>query len=188
MGRVKKLIVMLLLGATLFQASCIGPFRLTSKLHEWNSNIGDKFINELVFLAFVIIPVYEIAILADGIVFNSIEFWGGGNPVSMKEGEEDTKIVSRDGVKYRVTAKKNMFEVEQLEGPEKGEIVHFLFEPNEKAWYLETPQLEAMKVVEHVETGIPSMDQVRIFKPDREYVQVRQDASQEEVRVLLKAP
>jgi hypothetical protein len=27
------------------------------------------------------IPVYELALLCDGVVFNSIEFWGGKNPI-----------------------------------------------------------------------------------------------------------
>ena len=38
--------------------------------------------NELIFFAFWIVPVYEVTIFFDAILFNSIEFWGGNNPVA----------------------------------------------------------------------------------------------------------
>ena len=59
-------------GAFLF-TSCIGSFGLHSKLVNWNQSIGNKFVNELVFLAFNIIPVYGVCYLADALVINSIE-------------------------------------------------------------------------------------------------------------------
>ena len=34
------------------------------------------------FIAFWIVPVYEISALADVLVINSIEFWSGSNPVA----------------------------------------------------------------------------------------------------------
>lgn len=68
----------LLLGAS----SCIGSFKLTSGIADWNRNASEeKWVNEILFLALVIIPVYEIGILVDAIILNSIEFWGGKNPV-----------------------------------------------------------------------------------------------------------
>ena len=68
-------------GAFLF-SSCIGSFGLHSKLLSWNEGIGNKFVNELVYLAFNIIPVYGICYLADALVINSIEFWSGSNPMA----------------------------------------------------------------------------------------------------------
>ena len=68
-------------GAFLF-SSCIGSFGLHSKLLNWNQGIGNKFVNELVFLAFNIIPVYGVCYLADALVINSIEFWSGSNPMA----------------------------------------------------------------------------------------------------------
>ena len=44
-------------GAFLF-SSCIGSFALHGKLLSWNQGVSNKFVNELVFLAFNIIPVY----------------------------------------------------------------------------------------------------------------------------------
>ncbi len=63
-------------------SSCIGSFSLHSRLVSWNQSVGDKFINELVYLAFNIVPVYQVCYLADALVINSIEFWSGTNPMA----------------------------------------------------------------------------------------------------------
>jgi hypothetical protein len=64
-------------------AGCYGQFALTKKIHAWNGTITDnKFVHSLVFWAFVIVPVYEVAGLADAIVFNLVEFWSGSNPLA----------------------------------------------------------------------------------------------------------
>ena len=68
-------------GAFLF-SSCIGSFALHGKLLSWNQGVSNKFVNELVFLAFNIIPVYGVCYLADALVINSIEFWSGNNPLA----------------------------------------------------------------------------------------------------------
>ena len=63
-------------------SSCVGSFGLHSKLVNWNQSIGNKFVNELVYLACNIIPVYGVCYLADAVVINSIEFWSGSNPMA----------------------------------------------------------------------------------------------------------
>ncbi|GMU04367.1 MULTISPECIES: DUF3332 domain-containing protein [Corallococcus] len=74
---------------------CFGSFKLTQKIWQFNKGIsGNKFVQWLVFLVFIVVPVYEIGTLVDAIVVNSIEFWTGGNPVSSVEGEDsNTRIV-----------------------------------------------------------------------------------------------
>ena len=67
----------LLLATAFMLSSCIGSFQLTNKVKDWNESLGDKFINEVVFLAFHIVPVYPICMFADKVVFNSVEFWTG---------------------------------------------------------------------------------------------------------------
>ena len=76
------LLVATTLASSVLFSSCIGSFGLTNKLLSWNSNIDSKFVNELVFIAFWIVPVYEISALADILVLNSIEFWSGSNPMA----------------------------------------------------------------------------------------------------------
>lgn len=88
--------------------SCIGSFQLTNKLLSWNRNISNKFVNELVFIAFWILPVYEVSGLADILVLNSIEFWSGTNPVAQGKYKIEGKngelyLVECDGKGYTVT-------------------------------------------------------------------------------------
>ncbi len=74
----KKKSVMLLVACTLagsiLFSSCVGQFALTNRLLKWNRSIDSKFVNELVFIAFCIVPVYEVTVMADALVINSIEF------------------------------------------------------------------------------------------------------------------
>lgn len=77
--------------------SCIGKFALTEKVISWNNTVGSKFVNELVFVAFWILPVYEVTAIADLLVINSIEFWSGNNPVAC-----GTRVIDTDQGRYKV--------------------------------------------------------------------------------------
>ena len=80
----------ILLSMCIVMSSCIGSFSLTNKLKDWNMGIGNKFVNELVFVCMHIVPVYELAVFADILVLNSVEFWTGNSALSKNVG--DTKI------------------------------------------------------------------------------------------------
>ncbi len=88
-------------------SSCIGSFALTNRVINWNKQVGSKFVNELVFFAFWVLPVYEVTSLADLLVVNSIEFWSGNNPVSASTKAIDTEsgryLVACDGKGYTVS-------------------------------------------------------------------------------------
>ena len=100
----------LLLAATIMFSSCIGSFQLTNKVKSWNETVSSKFVNELIFIAFHIIPVYECTILVDAIVCNSIEFWGVGSGSIVKSG--DTKIVKNSqGQDVEITAMENGYAI-----------------------------------------------------------------------------
>ena len=58
---------------------CTGPFVLTKKVHTWQTSFDDKWVDEVAFLGCVILPVYGLATLGDGLIFNSVEFWTGDN-------------------------------------------------------------------------------------------------------------
>lgn len=96
-------------GAFLF-SSCIGSFGLHSKLVNWNQNIGSKFVNELVYLAFNIIPVYGVCYLADALVINSIEFWSGSNPMASVG---DVKKVKGENGNYLVETLENGYSIKK---------------------------------------------------------------------------
>lgn len=127
---IKAAAILCLVAAT---SSCYGPFRLTNKLHSWNGQVSQKkFVNELVFLGLCILPAYEICVLGDGLIFNSIEFWGGNNPIAMKDGlTEETQLVHK-GQTYKVIKSRNNMTVALEDGSQK---VDFRYFPEETAWY-----------------------------------------------------
>lgn len=114
-------------GSVLF-SSCIGSFGLTNKLLDWNRNIDSKFVNELVFIAFWIVPVYEISALADVLVLNSIEFWSGNNPVA-DVGNVKT-LDTKNGV-YTVETKKDGYHI-QKEG--ETNALDLVFNETDQSW------------------------------------------------------
>lgn len=88
-------------------SSCIGSFALSNKVLAWNKQVGNKFVNEVVFFCFWILPVYEVTALADVLVINSIEFWSGRNPMEASVKTVDTENgryqIACDGKGYTIT-------------------------------------------------------------------------------------
>lgn len=128
-----KILVVALIGSTGLMAGCYGPFRLTNKLHSWNGQVSNKkFVNELVFLAMCILPAYEICLLGDGLIFNSIEFWGGENPIAMKDGQIEESEINHEGQMYKVIKTKNHMTVAMQDTDIRADFQYF---PEEKTWY-----------------------------------------------------
>ena len=114
-------------GLLLSQSSCIGSFSLTNNLLSWNRQIDNKFVNELVFFAFWILPVYEVSALADVVVLNSIEFWSGNNPVT----SSTRTIKGQDGQKYLVEADENGY---TITGESDKQVVRLDFDKESRSW------------------------------------------------------
>ena len=97
----RRFVLCLLIGCVLLGTSCTGQFRLTKKVHTWQTHFEGKWTDELAFLGCVILPVYGLSMLGDAIIFNSIQFWGGDNPIGEARLEKDGKTVEmalqRDG-------------------------------------------------------------------------------------------
>lgn len=96
----------ILAGCSLAFTSCIGSFTLTKRVLEWNSQVSNKFVNELVFFAFWFLPVYEVTALADIFVLNSIEFWSGNNPM-----QASTKVVDTEHGRYMIKSDKTGYDI-----------------------------------------------------------------------------
>lgn len=93
---------------------------------SWNSSVGGKFVNELVFLALHIIPVYEVVYLADVLIFNTIDFWGaGGGRVA------STQTIKGEKGDYLVESNENGYHITNL--TENGSI-DLLFDEASKTW------------------------------------------------------
>lgn len=117
----------LLLSATIVMTSCIGSFRLTNNIKNWNENVSNKWVNEVIFIALHIVPVYEIAMLVDGVVLNSIEFWTGGNLVA-NPGE--TKVVQNSqGEDIEITALENGYNLSNGEA-----AMSLVFDAEQQVW------------------------------------------------------
>lgn len=142
------------LASSILFSSCIGSFNLTNKLLTWNKGIDSKFVNELVFIAFWIVPVYEISTLADILVINSIEFWSGNNPVA-DAGTVKT-VDGKDGV-YTVETKTDGYHI-QKEGEEKA--IDLVFNEADQSWNVEADG-ESTKLLK-----FNSEDEVVMYLPD----------------------
>ncbi|MEQ1507835.1 MAG: DUF3332 family protein [Myxococcota bacterium] len=61
---------------------CFGSFRLTGAVWDFNHDLSDSaVVRELVFLAFVIVPVYPVAAVGDLLVVNTAEAITGKDPL-----------------------------------------------------------------------------------------------------------
>ena len=71
---------------------CYGPFYLVRKVHKFNGEVSNnKWVVEVAYLLMTSLPVYGLAGAADAIIFNSIEFWTGENPLASKAELETPK-------------------------------------------------------------------------------------------------
>ncbi|MEQ9365485.1 MAG: DUF3332 family protein [Leptospirales bacterium] len=64
---------------------CYGSFALTRSLHDAVGSIENRWLRAIVFFLIAAWPlpiVYGLAILADAIVINTVEFWSGDNPMA----------------------------------------------------------------------------------------------------------
>ena len=106
-----KFMVLAVLATSL--QSCYGKFALTRKLYNVNGQVNNKFLRSGLTWVFLIAPVYGVVGLVDFVVFNTVEFWSGTNPVA--EGEKTFQYVdgadrydihtskSGDNVTYTIT-------------------------------------------------------------------------------------
>jgi len=124
-----KKLICIACAVSVLMSGCIGSFGLTNKLLAWNKTIDNKFVNELVFFAFWIVPVYEVSALADLTVLNSIEFWSGTSPVakgkSIIDGDDSRYLVDCDGKGYTITRLAD------------GSVTRLNFNDDERLWSLE---------------------------------------------------
>lgn len=150
----KKLIlsfsVVALLCASL--SSCMGKFALTKGLYSWNEQVSNKFVNELVFVALWILPVYEVCGLADILVINSIEFWSGNNPLT-----SSTKAIDTDHGRYLVKCDGKGYDI-KLEST--GENYRLDFIQDTQTWALEYDgkQYPLMTFVDDTHVSVPMSD------------------------------
>lgn len=155
------------------QIGCMGSFNLTNGIYDWNENAtSNRIANNIIFWAFLIVPVYGVSLFLDGVIFNFLEFWTGSNPIAMKEGEVETQIHEKNGVAYEMKARKNNFQVTVLNGEKKGEILNLEYTPKNSTWNKVESNGELVELVKYNE----STNEVTIFKPNGESITVENSA------------
>jgi hypothetical protein len=124
----------LLSGSVLF-SSCIGSFSLFNKLLKWNHTAGDQWVNELLYVLLWVVPAYEVSVIIDGLVLNTIEFWSGENPIDTTQ----IKQVKTENGTFSITTDANGHKI-QKEGSD--EVVEFRFNKEENSWSLAANGIE----------------------------------------------
>lgn len=138
-----RVAILLAVGSSLCLSSCIGSFGLTNKLLSWNKGVSNKFVNELVFFAFCVLPVYEVCALADIVVLNSIEFWSGEKLVAagskIVEGNDGRYLVEWNESGYTITSEND------------GSVTHLDFTPEDRSWSLRVNDGDAVKLMSFID-------------------------------------
>ena len=128
MRKVKFLAATIL--AAFIMSSCIGSFKLSRSLYEWNTSIGSKFANEVVFIA--ISPAYAICVLGDIFITNTIEFWSDEEVFALNNG--DVKQIEYNGTAYTLSKKRNSFKIEKTGN--KDVYAELSYSRTNKSWRL----------------------------------------------------
>lgn len=129
--RKKQLIIatVVALSASMMMQSCIGSFALFNKVKNWNDHVGDKFVNELVFVAMWILPVYELSFAADLFILNTIEFWSGSNPALA-----EAKVIDGKDAQYLVARNENGYTITNMTTKQ---VTRFNFDATDNSWSVE---------------------------------------------------
>jgi len=103
-------ILLSLLAACIFAGTttgCWGSFKLTKKAYDFNNSFGSKWISWIVFILVGHI-VSGITLTVDALIFNTLEFWTGSNPLAQgdtyretdADGNTVTAVKMEDGSLY----------------------------------------------------------------------------------------
>lgn len=148
--------------------NCNGSFAITKKLHNWNSSLGDKFIESAVTWGMIIIPVYGVGMLIDFVALNTIEFWTGSNPLAMGPNEKETKLVKVKDKSFEITASQNRFDIKSLNEESYGIVTTMVFEADDSTWYLVSKEGQRSKLAS-LQPGETTM---KLYHPDHGAIEV----------------
>lgn len=108
--------------------SCfVGSFSCLNKMWAWNTNLtGNKYVNAI--LSYVLSP-FEMLIggLLDPLVFNTIEFWTGSNPLAATQ-----MIQGENGMLYAVAPDANGGYIVTCQ--QTGQQMQYLFDQETRTW------------------------------------------------------
>lgn len=169
------------LSMTLLSTSCLGSFSAFKSLRDWNDGLtSNEFLDNLIFWALNIVPVYILFIVGDALIFNVLEFWTGSNPIVMAEGEEEVQYAEVNGQKVKMTAMQNQFHIEVLSGENKGQTLKMVYTPENKTWNALGDEGELIKLAS-MEEGY-----YMVYTPEGEAIQLDPAASKAQNMAILQ--
>ncbi len=174
----RKLVMSVALAAAILSTSCLGSFHAVTSLKSWNETVSDnKFVNNVLFWAMNIVPVYPLFVLGDVVVFNLIEFWSGSNPLAMNEGDMEIQTIEHEGNLIEMRAMKNKMQMAVIDGPKKGDALELNYNVEEQAWY-------AVKDGENIKLSSFEDGKYLVHLPNQT-IEIDQMTSQEEGVLML---
>ena len=58
------------------QAGCLGSYSALNAVNRWNKTVtGNKMANSFIHFGLWLLPVYELSILGDFLIFNNVEYF-----------------------------------------------------------------------------------------------------------------
>jgi hypothetical protein len=94
----KTVVIVVAMGMLL--AGCTGSFNVTRQVYGIHRSEQDRWLDEAIFVGSVLVQVYTISLLADTILFNSIEFWSGSNPIAPATGDNGKTASNGSRIAY----------------------------------------------------------------------------------------
>jgi hypothetical protein len=104
----KKILLSLLVACSLAVTTtgCWGSFALTKKAYNFNNSLGSKWVSWILYL--LLGWIGGITIMVDSLIFNTLEFWTGSNPLAFgdtyretdESGNSVTAVKMQDGSLY----------------------------------------------------------------------------------------
>jgi hypothetical protein len=81
--KVAPLLIAAALATTAVASSgCYGKYAAFHKVHKWNGGLSEsRVVNSAVHFALWVVPLYELVILGDILIFNTVETVIGDNPL-----------------------------------------------------------------------------------------------------------
>lgn len=76
----RKGLLVMALAVVFCLTGCLGPNHAVGHLYQWNDSFESKWAKESIFV--VTFPAYILFAVGDALIFNSMQWWSGENPIS----------------------------------------------------------------------------------------------------------
>ncbi len=157
----RRACIAVVLASTIAVSGCIGSFSLTNKVYSWNEKAtGSKYVNSALFWVLNIVPVYHVTLLVDFVVFNTIEFYSGKNPLAFTNPQKLEKVVTSNGTTFKVTMGNNAITVDRLDGSAAVREFALRYDPSMSSYFMDDRY--------GLSTKVASLDQsmLKVYSPD----------------------